>query len=352
MSSVQPDVTTEESVSEDPIIEVEGATVVFPSGRGQATPLNNVSVEIERGEILGIIGESGSGKSMLGQSLIRAIPDPGYLDGRVTFYPEEGEPIEVTSLNDSQLRSFRWESIALVPQAVQSAFNPTRDVEAHFEETLAAHDADIEEGLERGREILESLNLNAENMMRSFGHELSGGQKQRVLIALSLILDPEVLIMEEPTASLDLLMQRQIINLLYDIREEYDITILFISHDLPLVTRFSERLGIMYAFDLVETGSAERVIKNPSHPYTRALLKAIPNLNAPVDTIRGIPGESPDPVNIPAGCSYHPRCPLADDRCEIEDPARAEIEDEHRVACFYHDQAADAVPLPFLEDYE
>jgi oligopeptide/dipeptide ABC transporter ATP-binding protein len=334
-----------EREEEDVVIEFEDVSVQFPSGRGRIRPLNDVSFEVQRGELLGVIGESGSGKSMFASALLNSVVEPGVLTGNIYFSPEDGERVELTDLDGSEMRSLRWDSIASVPQGAMSSFNPTRTIKKHFQETLSAHDYDETGGMQRARELLEDLNVDPDMAFSSFAHELSGGQKQRILIALSLLLDPEVLVLDEPTAALDLVMQRRIINHLYEIKDKYDITVVFISHDLAMVTGFAERVAIMYAFEVVETGTASQILNSPSHPYTRALLKSTPSLNIDVENIEAITGQSPDPVNIPEGCSYHPRCPLADDRCEMEDPALADIDDGQEVACFYWDQAADAVPL-------
>ena len=336
----------------DTVIEIENATVSFPSGRGRARPLNDVSFEVKQGEILGIIGESGSGKSMFASAVLDSVVEPGVLTGSVRYYPEEGDPVVINELSPAEVRGLRWESLALLPQGAMSVFNPVRDIETHFRETLDSHGRDEDEGMDRARELLREVNLEPESVFDNYAYELSGGQKQRILIALSLLLDPDVLIMDEPTSALDLLMQRQVLNHLYQVREEYDLTIVIISHDLPLVTGFAQRLAIMYAFEIIEVGDARDILGNPSHPYTRALLRSTPSLSMDPEDIQGIEGRSPDPVNIPSGCSYHPRCPLADDRCEIEDPALAEIEPGHTAACFYWDQAADAVPLDLTEDEE
>lgn len=329
----------------DVIIEFEDVSVSFPSGRGQARPLNEVSMEIERGELLGVIGESGSGKSMFASALLNSVTEPGVITGNIYYSQEDGDRVNLMELEGSEMRSLRWEEIAVVPQGAMSSFNPTRTIKKHFQETLSTHGHDEEDGMARARELLSDVNVDPEMAFQSYAHELSGGQKQRVLIALSLLLDPDVLVLDEPTAALDLVMQRRIINHLYDIRDKYDITVVFISHDLPMVMGFSERVGIMYSFEFVEVGDPDEILNNASHPYTRALLKSTPNLSSNLDDIAAIEGQSPDPVNIPGGCSYHPRCPLADDRCETEDPGLADIEDGHEVACFYWDQAQDAIPF-------
>lgn len=324
---------------EDTVINVRDATVTFDRNRGQARVLNGVDIDIHRGETIGIVGESGSGKSVFASALLDAVTDPGQLEGEVTYHPGNGEEIKLLDLDKGDLKRIRWEEIAMVFQGAMSSFNPTKPIRTHFEETLTAHNADKEEGMERTREIMRDLNLDPDRILDTHQHELSGGQRQRVLIALSLILEPEVLILDEPTASLDLRMQRSILRLLYDIKDEYDLTLVLITHDLPVVAGFADRLAVMYAFEFVEIGETRDVMRHGAHPYTRALIMSTPSIDTAIDDIETIEGSSPDPVNIPSGCPYHPRCPIASDRCEIETPELLTLDDEQRAACFYTDRA-------------
>jgi len=331
----------------DVILDIRDAVVRFDMDRGVARVLDSVTVEVRRREIFGIVGESGSGKSMLAATMLDAVEDPGVLSGEVTYSPEAGEPIPLLELSPEELRRVRWEEIAMVFQGALDSFNPTLNVRQHFHETLSAHDADREEGMERARELLSELYLDPESVLDSHPHELSGGMKQRALIALALVLEPEVLVMDEPTGALDLLMQRSILSLIKKLQERYDLTIVFISHDLPLVTNLADRIGVMYAFDIVELGLAEEIVGNPRHPYTRALLQAVPNLETPLAEMEPIMGDAPDPVNVPTGCSYAPRCPLSDDLCTETDPSYEMLSEDHRAKCIYTDRSPDAVPLNF-----
>jgi oligopeptide/dipeptide ABC transporter ATP-binding protein len=337
---------------DDVVFEVRDASVTFDMERGESRVLDNVDFDFERGEIVGMIGESGSGKSMLASALLDAVVDPGQLSGQIIYHPSEGEPIDILSLSKQELKSVRWEEIAFVVQGAQSGFNPTMTIEDHFLETLREHDADVNAGMDRGAELLRDLYMEPENVMDSYPHELSGGMKQRALIALGLILEPEVLIMDEPTAALDLLMQRSIVSLLADLREKYDLTMVFITHDLPLVSDLADRLAVMYAFEVIEVGPTEEMLERAAHPYTRALLNSVPNVTAPVEEMRTIEGSAPDPVNVPEGCSYHPRCPLADEHCQAEDPELRTVDEAsgHAAACFYWEDAQETIPMSHLQN--
>ncbi len=330
----------------DPIIELKNATVTFDMDRGKSCVLDDVSLSIQRNEILGVVGESGSGKSMLASALMDAIPEPGTLSGEVLFHPQDTGPFDVTELTESQLRSFRWESVSMVFQGAMSSFNPVRKIKTAFVETFVAHNVPVETGLERTREILSDLYLDPDRVLDSYPHELSGGMQQRALIALSLVLNPDVLVMDEPTAALDLLMQQSIISLLNDIKETYDVTIVFITHDLSLISGLVDRIAVMYAFDIIEVGPTMEVLTAPRHPYTRALLKSSPDLTLPLDEMTPIDGRSPDPLSIPHGCSYAPRCPLATDQCREGTPGLSNTQGSHHVDCHYWEDAANAVPIP------
>ena len=327
------------------IFEIRDLNVSFEMSRGKSRVVRSADMDIYRKETRGIVGESGSGKSMLASALLNAVVDPGVTTGEVTYYPKEGDPVSVLELSEDELQRFRWEEVAMVFQGAMSSFNPVTRVKTHFRETLQDHGRNIPAGMDRARELLESLHLDPDRVLDAHPHELSGGMKQRALIALSLILEPEVLVMDEPTAALDLLMQRSIVSLLRDLQDEYDLTLVFITHDLPLLTKLADRVSVMYAFNIIETGTTDQILYNASHPYTRALLAATPDLNVAVEEMHAIEGSKPDPVDSIAGCSYHPRCPLSDEQCRAEEPPLIPIEDGHEAACYYHDEAEEAVPL-------
>ncbi|QLH78797.1 ABC transporter ATP-binding protein [Halosimplex rubrum] len=364
MAIGQPNQSTDEETTEtedpddDIVMSVEDARVQFGMSRGQAWVLNDVSLDVRREEILAVVGESGSGKSMFAAALMDAVEDPGHLSGDVTYYPREDETddtpsadqigsydavgddsIDVLGMSEGELSNFRWEEVSMVFQGAMNSFNPTMKIKGHFHETIQAHNAVLEERMEHVRDLFEALHLDPDRVMNSYPHELSGGMKQRALIALALVLEPEVLVMDEPTAALDLLMQRSIISMLRELRDEFELTIVFITHDLPLVAGLSDRIGVMYSFEFIEVGDTRSLLKNAGHPYTRALLRSVPSIDSDIDEMEPIEGARPDPVNIPTGCSFHPRCPIADDRCEIEDPDLVTVDDDHQAACFYSDQA-------------
>ena len=329
----------------DAVLVAEDVSVSFTLDRGKSDVLRDVDLQVFRGETLALVGESGSGKSMLASAFLDAVEEPGVTTGDVTYYPEDGDPVSVLEADEERLKSLRWGEVSMVFQGAMSSFNPVMTIREHFRETLEEHDADVRAGMERARRILEDLYLDPDRVLDSHPHELSGGMSQRALIGLSMVLEPEVLVMDEPTSALDLLMQRAIIELLERLREEYDLTIVVISHDLPLVSELADRIGVLYAFELVETATTDEILYESGHPYTRALLRTTPSLHRPVSEMQPIEGSKPDPVERLAGCSYAERCPLADSQCVSEDPDLVELGPTHRAACFHSDRARTEITI-------
>ncbi len=244
----------------DPIFELRDVSVTFDMDRGESRVLDQVDLDIRRGEILGVVGESGSGKSMFASALLDAVVDPGVTLGEITYHPTPDRDVDLLNLEEDELKRLRWEEISMVFQGAMSSFNPTMSIRDHFEETIEVHERNMDAGMARARDLLADLYLDADRVLDSYPHELSGGMQQRALIALALVLEPEVLVMDEPTAALDLLMQQSIIGLIDDLAAEYDLTIVFITHDLPLVANLADRLAVMYAFDFIELGPADEVL--------------------------------------------------------------------------------------------
>jgi len=317
----------------DTIISVEGLRVFYHSLRGPVKALDGVYMNVLRNEVLGVVGESGSGKSTLAHAILRILPPNARIIGGSIYFNE----LDLVKIPENKFKDIRWRRISLVPQAALNALNPTMKIRDHFLETARAHGiANREEVIDRASKLLETLRLEPDRVMNSYPHELSGGMKQRVLIALALLLDPEVVILDEPTTALDVLTQRAILDLLKDLKSKLDITMIFITHDIAVIADLADRVVVMYAGKVMEIGDVYTIFRNPAHPYTKALIASIPSLVGRVEDMRPIPGSPPDLINPPPGCRFHPRCPYATDRCKREEPPLVEVEPGHYVACWLY----------------
>ncbi len=319
---------TESSASA--LVEVKDVTIVYPTRRGDVKAVDQVSLAIQPHEAYGIVGESGCGKSTLAYALLDLLPPPGkvaagdiFLDGKSMLRQSE-----------ASLRQRRWTDIAMVFQASQNTLNPVTTIGKQFGQTMRAHaDLSDREIRAKSRELLELVRLKPKEVLGSYPHELSGGMKQRVVIAQSLLLDPKFLILDEPTTALDVLNQRVILDILRDIKQDKNQTMLFITHDLSIITEISDRIGIMYSGKLVEEGPIDDMFSAPVHPYTVGLLHAVPSVIADRQGVRSIPGAPPDGFNLPPGCRFASRCPLATEQCRAVSPDLSGIGEGRKVAC-------------------
>jgi len=300
-------------------------TGVFSKTSNYLKALDGINLDIKKGETLGLVGESGCGKTTLGKTLLR-LYDP--TEGTIEF-----NEIDITNLNSGKLRPIR-KDIQIIFQDPYSSLNPRQKVESIIGEGLLIH------GIVKKSEIrseviklLDDVGLNKEVLDR-YPHEFSGGQRQRIAIARALAVKPKFIVCDEPVSALDVSVQAQIINLFFKLKEEYNLTYLFISHDLRVVRYISDRVAVMYLGKIVEIASSEQLYKNPLHPYTKLLLSSIPNIGKKKNIKREIiKGDLPSPINIPSGCRFHTRCPIAEERCMSSQPELRNINKLHNVAC-------------------
>jgi len=321
------------ATSKDVLVSVRDLTVIFRVPRGILVAVDGANLDIMEGEILALAGESGCGKTVLAHSLLNIVDPNGEIrSGKVLFKNE----IDVLSLPEEELRKFRWKKIAVIFQAAQNSLNPVMRVYEHAVDTVLAHENVGEEEIsKRFTELLKWVRLEPERVARLYPHEASGGMKQRIISSISLLLNPELLILDEPTSALDVLTQAYILRFLRNLHEETGMTMLYITHDLATIAEIAERVAIMYLGKIVETGSVYQIFKDPKHPYTEALIKATPSVFSDVSEIKPLPGPVPDPINPPPGCKYHPRCPFAMDICSKTAPQLTDIGDGRMVACYY-----------------
>jgi peptide/nickel transport system ATP-binding protein len=326
------------SAPQSPILlEVEHLKKYFPIEKGllktvvgQVKAVDDVSFVIHRNETLGLVGESGSGKTTLGRSIIRAIEPTA---GRVMFYPKERAPMDVLALDKRGLKTL-WRSAQLVFQNPYSALNPRKTVLQIVSEPLILHNvARGDELVARVKQLMNLVGLEVQHMNR-YPHAFSGGQRQRIGIARALALSPELIIADEPVSALDVSIQAQILNLLQELRHELDLSFLFISHGLNVIKHVSRRVAVMYVGKIVEMAAAGELFANPRHPYTEALLSAVPKPDPDLRMKRiTLSGEVASPANPPSGCYFHPRCQYAHEQCKREVPPWEEITPGHFVAC-------------------
>jgi len=319
------------AVATKTLVELRGLTVEYSRVRA----VDGVDLDIFTGEVVGLAGESGCGKSTVANTVMQILRPPARLvSGSVRFNGEE-----LVGKSAEQLRRYRWRNVAMVFQSAMNALNPVMRVGDQFVDAMKAHErVDRKRALMRAGELLETVGIDPRRL-RAYPHELSGGMRQRVIIAIALSLNPELLILDEPTTALDVVVQREILQQIDALKRDFGFATLFITHDLSLLVEFADRIAIMYAGEIVELADAETIHAQPRHPYTRGLMDSFPPLTGPRTRLIGIPGSPPNLADPPSGCRFHPRCPLcvADQplyRKQIsERPVLREVVPDHLVAC-------------------
>lgn len=313
-----------------PILLVEELSVRYRTERGEVRALEELSFELERGKSMAIVGESGSGKTTIGLTLMRSLPpNASIVSGRVIM-----DGVDVLSIGIEEFRKrFSWKVISMVFQNAMNALNPVVKVGEQIVEPLVVSGSiPRSEAVRRGEELLEMVRLSR-SIYHRYPHELSGGMKQRVMIAMALAMNPRIVIFDEPTSALDVTIQAQIVNLIKDLIDQLDLTVLFITHDIALATEVADEVLVMYAGQAVELGPMEEVVSNPMHPYTEMLLSCVPDVRRS-SRPSFIPGSPPDLIDPPKGCRFHPRCPYAMERCRSEEPPLVMPEGRVRVRCW------------------
>ena len=347
-------------VRADTLLAINHLSVDYDSTRGTVHAVNDVSFTIERGQIFGLAGESGSGKSTLAYAIARLLQPPAVVtQGQMLYYPHRATPratttpgattrvaptihgmnwqaelgdspgtskgdaaVDILALNPAQLRAFRWRDLSIVFQSAMNALNPVLDIETQITDVLRAHNPLMTAAGAHARamELLRLVGI-APDRLRSYPHELSGGMRQRAIIAIALALDPEIIIMDEPTTALDVVVQRDILVQIMRLRNDFGFSVIFITHDLSLLLEIADTIAIMYAGRIVEIGTRKDLFRRPRHPYTYGLLNSFPSLRGPHSRLTGIPGSPPDLRSVPPGCAFHPRCAFAFAACHTSVPA-------------------------------
>ena len=311
------------------LLNINELKVYYFTKRGVVRAVDGVSLSISRGEVLGLVGESGSGKSTLGISLLGLIPPPGRIVGGSIVF----DGVELTKLSDDEFAKIRGKRISMIFQDPMTSLNPLMKIGDHLMETIMVHEnVPKNEARERSIKALEEVGIPPERF-NDYPHQFSGGMRQRVMIALAILLNPDLIIADEPTTALDVIVQAQIIDLLNNLRKRHNMSILLISHDIGVVSEIADKIAVMYAGHLVEMADANKILEDPLHPYTSALLRAVPLIESKSEKLYYIPGSPPDLVKPPRGCRFHPRCPYAKDICRTREPRTVNIKD-HIVKCW------------------
>lgn len=323
------------------VLQVRDLDVSYLAERGRVRAVMNVSFDLHAGETLAFIGESGCGKSTLNLALMRLLPKSGSVDrGSVIYTKRDGTPVDVLKLSKTPLRQFLWAECSMVFQGALNSLNPVIRVSDMIYDTADAHGMNHTDAQKRILELFERVRLDPLRVFKSYPHELSGGMRQRVLLALSLLLRPQIVIMDEPTTAVDILTQRSILDVLKQMRRELNFSTIFISHDLAVAAEVADRIATMYAGEIVEIGSVDEVFYHPRHAYTLSLLNAAPRLSVQDEELDSIPGNPPDLIKPPSGCKFHLRCSFVTETCKITPPALITEADNHAVACYESERVA------------
>ncbi len=312
------------------ILEIKDLVVHYITEEGTVEAVNGLNFGIDYGETMGLVGETGAGKTTTALSMLRLVPDPPgkIISGEILF---EGE--NILTKTEEEVRQIRGNKISMIFQDPMTSLNPVMSVGDQIAEGVQIHQKlNEKESKERALKMLEMVGIPGERY-HEFPHQFSGGMKQRVIIAIALACNPTLLIADEPTTALDVTIQAQVLELMRNLKEEFNTAMLMITHDLGVVADSCDKVAVMYAGEIIEYAVIEKLFENPSHPYTKGLFGSIPSLDTDVDRLEPIKGLMPDPTDLPSGCRFHPRCPHAKEFCSAENPMYTEIEDEHIVKC-------------------
>jgi peptide/nickel transport system ATP-binding protein len=311
------------------VLEIENLVMYYKTMRGYVKAVDNVTFDVEKGEAMGLVGESGCGKTTIGMSILRLLPSNAEIQGgKIVF-----NGTNLLDLSDKEMRTVRWKGISMIFQAAMNALNPVHRIESQIVEAIKTHEnVPTEEARERVAQLYSLVGLDPERA-RDYPHEYSGGMKQRAVIAMALACNPDIIIADEPTTALDVIVQDQIISEIKRLQKELHMTMIYISHDISVIAESCERIAVMYAGILAEYANAIDLFKNPMHPYTQALMNSFPSIRGPKKRLIPVPGEPPNLLNPPTGCRFHPRCPIAMDVCKKQVPDFTEFENRHWAAC-------------------
>ncbi len=322
-----------------PLLQVSDLHVEIASRRGIVHAVDGISLEVPAGEAVGLVGESGSGKSMTLKAILGVLPP----EAKVTAGSVVLNGTDLVQLSGSQLNKIRGPDIAMIFQEPMSALNPVMRVGAQIAEAPQVHlGMNRRQAADRALELMRRVGIpDPERRFRSFPHEFSGGMRQRVMIAIALSCEPALILCDEPTTALDVTIQDQILRLLHRLCRESGTSLVFVTHDLPVVAQICQQLAVMYAGQIVEQGTVQEVLTRPSHPYTLGLVRSAPDVDHPRSSLEAIPGSPPSLISPPDGCRFHPRCKFAEEDCTVTPPPLRLIDAGHSTACLHYERCLD-----------
>jgi peptide/nickel transport system ATP-binding protein len=315
-----------------PLLSVKDLNMVYKTRKGPVSAIDGVSFDLGWGEVMGLVGESGCGKTSIAMTLLRLLPENAFIQSGQVLLDNEN----IVLMNEREIQNLRWSRISMVFQAAMNALDPVYRVGDQILEAIQRHESDLPllGARQRITRLFELVGIDPK-MMERFPHEFSGGMRQRAVIAMALACNPSLVIADEPTTALDVIVQDQVLRELRMIQESLNMSMIYISHDIAVIAEVCEKIAVMYAGRIVELASTYDIFKHPHHPYTVALMSAFPSIKGPKTRLVSLGGEPPDLLQPPNGCRFHPRCPFADEHCKNEPPPLQWRDLEHQVACWY-----------------
>ncbi|MFN2159690.1 MAG: ABC transporter ATP-binding protein [Anaerolineales bacterium] len=316
----------------DTVLNVKDLTMHYTTRAGEVSAVNDVSFSLEKGQSMGLVGESGCGKTSIAISLLKLLPDNAEIKSGSIYL----NSTDVVPLKEEEMRRLRWSKISMVFQAAMNALNPVYKVGDQIIEAMEEHGRveTNQQAREQVADLFKLVGLEPQ-LMDQYPHEYSGGMRQRAIIAMALSCSPDIIIADEPTTALDVIVQDSLLREMIELQKKLDMSMIYISHDIAVIAEVTERIGVMYAGRLAEFGTAEEIFKHPLHPYTFGLMSAFPSIVGPKRELTTLPGEPPDLISPPTGCRFHPRCPYANEICSQEVPEFTDMGGNHYVSCWH-----------------
>lgn len=322
-------------------VDIENLNVRYETSDGIVEAVNGIDLQIERGKTLGLVGETGAGKTTTALSILRLIPNP---PGKITGGTIKLQGKNVFDYTEEEMESIRGNQVSMIFQDPMTSLNPVMTVGDQIAEEIQLHNKDMDKkkALDKAKEMLEMVGIPG-NRAAEYPHQFSGGMKQRVVIAMALVCNPDLLIADEPTTALDVTIQAQVLDLMQKLKEQYNTSMLMITHDLGIVAEVCDEVSIMYAGRIVEHGNLVDIFENTKHPYTEGLFGSLPDIEHRTEELKPIPGLMPDPANLPSGCPFHPRCKYCTELCKTRRPVETRLSDTHTVACLAYEEGTGVV---------